>query len=59
MHDQVQQLGGSFFSFIYFNRKALLRDGAAVDADDFAAFEEWLFSLSEQQEEQQEAIEIE
>jgi hypothetical protein len=31
--------------FIYFNRKALLRDGAAVQADDFAAFEEWLDSL--------------
>jgi hypothetical protein len=27
------------------NRKALLQDGAAVDEDDFAAFEDWLTSL--------------
>jgi hypothetical protein len=33
--------------FIYFSRKALLRDGAAVDADDFAAFEQWLTSLDD------------
>jgi hypothetical protein len=27
------------------NSKALLQDGAAVDEDEFAAFEEWLTSL--------------
>lgn len=31
--------------FIYFNRRALLRDGAARSADDFDAFVEWLASI--------------
>jgi hypothetical protein len=35
--------------FVYFNRKALLRDGAARSADDFAAFQEWLESIPEEQ----------
>ena len=35
--------------FVYFNRKALLRDGQARDADDFAAFQEWMESIPEEQ----------
>lgn len=33
--------------FIYFNSRALERDGSARDADDFAAFVSWLCSLPE------------
>lgn len=33
--------------FIYFNSRALARDGATRDADDFAAFAEWLCSQPE------------
>jgi hypothetical protein len=33
--------------FIYFNRRALQRDGAAREADDLAAFADWLESLDE------------
>uniref|UniRef100_A0A383W273 HAT C-terminal dimerisation domain-containing protein n=1 Tax=Tetradesmus obliquus TaxID=3088 RepID=A0A383W273_TETOB len=41
--------------FIYFNRKALSRDGAVRDAEDFAAYVKWLDSLNneEEQEKQQ------
>jgi hypothetical protein len=39
--------------YIYFNRKALLRDGAVRSADDFAAFQEWLESIPDDEEEQQ------
>lgn len=39
--------------FEYFNRKALLRDGDARNADDFAAFQEWLESIPEEQQHQQ------
>jgi hypothetical protein len=35
--------------FVYFNRKALERDGATRSADDFAATQEWLESIDEQE----------
>ena len=43
--------------FVYFNRKALLRDGDARNADDFAAFQEWLESIPEEQQQQPVVIE--
>jgi hypothetical protein len=45
--------------FVYFNRKALLRDGDARNADDFAAFQEWLESIPEEQQQQQQPVVIE
>jgi hypothetical protein len=38
--------------FVYFTRQALLRDGQAREADDFAAFQDWLESIPEEQVEQ-------
>ena len=39
--------------FIYFNSKALSRDGAVRDAEDFAKYQEWLDSIIEDEEQQQ------
>jgi hypothetical protein len=39
--------------FIYFNRKALSRDGAVRDAEDFAAYVQWLDSVIEEEEQQE------
>ncbi|WIA33014.1 hypothetical protein OEZ86_006171 [Tetradesmus obliquus] len=38
--------------FIYFNRKALIRDGAVRDAEDFAAYVKWLDSLNDEEEQE-------
>jgi hypothetical protein len=38
--------------FIYFNRKALSREGAVRDAEDFAAYVKWLDSLNEEEEQE-------
>jgi hypothetical protein len=44
--------------YIYFNRRALLRDGAVRSADDFAAFQEWLESMPDEEEQQQQQVPI-
>ncbi|WIA08831.1 hypothetical protein OEZ85_008252 [Tetradesmus obliquus] len=36
----------------YFNRKALIRDGAVRDAEDFAAYVKWLDSLNDEEEQE-------
>ena len=47
--------------FIYFNSKALSRDGAVRDAEDFDKYQEWLDSIieDERQQEQQQQEEVE
>ena len=42
LNDRVRKL-----LFIYFNRRALKRDGAVRDAEDWVSFEEWLDSIEE------------
>jgi hypothetical protein len=45
--------------FIYFNRKALSREGAVRDAEDFAAYVKWLDSLNEEEEQEKQQQEQE